>query len=317
MILKFKNVEGNEYDITHLSNNIQLSTSIGTLGAALSFNLARNIRDVSFKVTEKIKVGDMVTLFSEKNLFSGIVLTLVRNKFNISIQCLDFCFYLNKNKILKQFEGIAASTAISQLLNEMGAPIGKIASMATTISKIYEENTIAEIIQDVLTQVFNETGIEYILEFEEGKFNVVKFKEVEVAFKFKEVNIASSTESIVEMKNQILVTSNEQETMEILAIAKDDESISRYGSLQDIVRVAPNQNESNVRNIANQRLKVMNKIVKTTSIQGFGNDSFKAGRIIEINNKEFALNSKFLIKSCVHTWKKANHLVRLEVEAYD
>ena len=309
--------EGTTYDLTEVTGNIVLNTSMETLGASLTFDLARNYHDINFATCEKISVGDVIVLSNEKELFKGVVLDITTSKFVKNIKCLDYCFYLNKNKILKQFEEISASDAIKQLLQEAQAPIGTISSVATSISKIYNSNTVAEIIDDILNQVNNELGIKYLLEFDDNKFNVVPFKKINVQFKYKHTSEESLTESILEMKNSILVISNEQDDTEILATAKDEENIKKYGSLQEVISVNPDEDEAKVRNIAKTKLKELNKVFKTGNIKGFGDDNFRAGKVINLNNAVFGFSGDYLIKSCSHTWVKGEHLVTLEVEQYN
>lgn len=304
-------------NITDITGEIGLSTSMDTLGASLNFNIARNFNDPNYALAETLEVGDIVILNNSKELFKGVILEITTNKFNKNVKCLDFCFYLNKNKVVKQFDEISASTAIKQVLKEIGADIGEISTISTSITKIYNSNTIAEIRNDILKQANDELGIKYIIEFAEDKFNVVPFRKVNVQFRYKSTSSESLTESILEMKNSIIVTSNEQEEIEILAVAKDEANIERYGSLQEVITVSPDEDEAKVRNIAKTKLKELNKVFRTVSLQGFGNDEFKAGRVLELNNQEFSLKGEYLIKSCSHTWVKGEHLVNLEVELYE
>ena len=119
------------------------------------------------------------------------------------------------------------------------------------------------------------------------------------------------------MKNRILVTSNEQESTEILAVAEDNTNIEKYGSLQEIINVEPDKDEAKVRNVAKMKLKELNKVFKTVSLEGFGDDEFRAGRVIYLNNPKLKLYGEYLINSCVHTWRKGEHIVNLEVELFE
>lgn len=304
-------------DITDISGAISLSTSMDTLGASLAFNIARNYNDTSFIFSDEIETGDIIILNNTKELFRGVIVNITTTKFNRTIECLDYSFYLNKNKVIKQFEDISASVAIKQLLQEIDAPIGDISNISTSISKLYYSNTIAEIINDILKQVNEELGIKYKLEFIDNKFNVNPFKKVNVSFRYRQTGNESISESILEMKNRILVTSNEQESTEILAIAEDNTNIEKYGSLQEIINVEPNKDEAKVRNVAKMKLKELNKVFKTVSLEGFGDDEFRAGRVIYLNNPKLKLYGEYLINSCVHTWRKGEHIVNLEVELFE
>lgn len=304
-------------DITEVSGSINLSTSVDTLGASLVFNIARNYNDLSYLFSDEIETGDVIILTNEKELFRGIVVSISTTKYSRTIECLDYCFYLNKNKVIKQFDHIAASVAIKQLLQEINAPEGEISNISTSITKVYYSNTIAEIINDILKQVNEELGVKYKLEFIDNKFNVNPFKKINVEFRYKQTGNETINESIQDMKNRILVTSNEQESTEILAIAEDTKNIEKYGSLQEIINVDPEQKEAKVRNIAKTKLKELNKVFKTVSLEGFGDDNFRAGRVVYLNNSKLKLFGEFLIKSCVHTWRKGEHIVNLEVELFE
>ena len=304
-------------DITEMSGSINLSTSVDTLGASLVFNIAKNYNDLSYIFSDEIETGDIVILTNEKELFRGVVVSISTTKYSRTVECLDYCFYLNKNKIIKQFDHIAASSAIKQLLQEINAPEGEISNISTSITKVYYSNTIAEIINDILKQVNEELGVKYKLEFIDNKFNVNPFKKINVEFRYKQTGNETINESIQDMKNRILVTSNEQESTEILAIAEDTKNIEKYGSLQEIINVDPEQKEAKVRNIAKTKLKELNKVFKTVSLEGFGDDNFRAGRVVYLNNSKLKLFGEFLIKSCVHTWRKGEHIVNLEVELFE
>lgn len=304
-------------DITEVSGSINLSTSVDTLGASLVFNIARNYNDLSYLFSDEIETGDVIILTNEKELFRGIVVNISTTKYSRTVECLDYCFYLNKNKVIKQFDHIAASVAIKQLLQEINAPEGEISNISTSITKVYYSNTIAEIINDILKQVNEELGVKYKLEFIDNKFNVNPFKKINVEFRYKQTGNETINESIQDMKNRILVTSNEQESTEILAIAEDAKNIEKYGSLQEIINVDPEQKKAKVRNIAKTKLKELNKVFKTVSLEGFGDDNFRAGRVVYLNNSKLKLFGEFLIKSCVHTWRKGEHIVNLEVELFE
>lgn len=304
-------------DITEVSGSINLSTSVDTLGASLVFNIVRNYNDLSYIFSDEIETGDVVILINEKELFRGVIVSISTTKYSRTVECLDYCFYLNKNKVIKQFDHIAASVAIKQLLQEINAPEGEISNISTSITKVYYSNTIAEIINDILKQVNEELGVKYKLEFIDNKFNVNPFKKINVEFRYKQTGNETINESIQDMKNRILVTSNEQESTEILAIAEDTKNIEKYGSLQEIINVDPEQKEAKVRNIAKTKLKELNKVFKTVSLEGFGDDNFRAGRVVYLNNSKLKLFGEFLIKSCVHTWRKGEHIVNLEVELFE
>ncbi|MCQ9627785.1 hypothetical protein HS141_12715 [Cetobacterium somerae] len=302
-------------DLSLFTGSINLTTSIDTLGASFNFSVARNINDSSYTIIESIKNGDIVKFENEKNLFTGVIIDITTNRFSKDIKCLDFYFYLNNNKVIKQFNELNASACIENLLQSIGAKIGTIESIATSIDKIYKNRTVAEIIDDILKIVNEETGKKYLIEIEETTFNLVAHKKVKVQVENNIFGMPILNESMVNMKNAILVVSNDQEEESIYAEVKDDEAIKKYGMLQEIVEVDPDKDDiSKVRNIASTKLKELNKVTQKVTLPVLGNDELRAGRTLEIEIKEFNIKAEFLIKSCTHSFKKGNHICDLELE---
>ncbi len=306
---------GERIDITNYTGQIELSTNLGTLGASFNFEIARNKKDPNFIDSEKVIEGSLVKFKNSKEVFSGIVVEVEERKFSKSIKCLDYYFYLNNNKLIKQFYNINASSAIEKLLQDVKAPIGNIEFIATSITKIYKNNTIAEIIDDILNQVNDELGVKYILEIENCKFNLQKYKKIHVQARENILGVPTVTRSISNMKNSVKVISNEQEVIHIFAEARDEVNIKKYGRLQEVIEVDPDKDDiSKIRNIANTKLKELNKVTTNASLDIFGHDDIRAGRIIEIDIPEFNLLGNYLIKSCSHKFIKGHHICSIEVE---
>lgn len=309
------NTNGERVDITRYTGQIELSTNLGTLGASFNFEIAKNKKDTKFSDSEKVIEGSLVKFINSKEIFSGIVIEVEERKFSKTIKCLDYYFYLNNNKLIKQFYNVNASSAIEKLLEDVKAPIGNIEHITTSITKIYKNNTIAEIIDDILNQINNELGVKYILEIENCKFKLQKYKKIYVKARENILGVPTVTRSISNMKNSVKVISNEQEVINIFAEAKDESNIKKYGRLQEVVEVEPNKDDiSRIRNIANTKLKELNKVSVNASLDIFGHDDIKAGRIIEIDIPGFNFFGNYLIKSCSHKFIKGHHICSIEVE---
>ncbi|MGL4307920.1 MAG: XkdQ/YqbQ family protein [Cetobacterium sp.] len=313
---KLKLIQGEKItDISKMAGSINLTTSIDTLGALFEFSMPRNFKDSNYALTETIKTGNIIKFENEKNIFTGVIVDIDTLKFSKEIKCFDFYFYLNKNKVIKQFNSLNASSCIESLLKSIGAKIGKIERIATSIDKIYKNRTVAEIIDDILKIVNDETGKKYLLEIEGTTFNLVAHRKIKVQVTNNIFGMPTLTESIADMKNVVLVVSNDSEDESIYAKAEDKESIKKYGMLQEIVEVDPDKDDiSKVRNIAAQKLKELNKVLTTSSLDVLGNDELRAGRLLDVEIKEFGIKEEFLIKSCTHTFPKGNHICNLELE---
>lgn len=312
------------YDITSFVGNVSWSDSVDTLGSQLDFSTGYSSE--KYFPQFDIECGDIVVMTEENEIFRGIVVTSdFSNYSEKSYTAFDFLWYFNKSKVIKQFNGINAGDAIGQLCSEFSIQVGSIAPMRCLINHIYYENTVSEIIDDILEQEFNETGKTYIKEIDKGSFYIFeKYSKTVQGFFRPASNIApfdvtlapampSRSFSIEDMKNSILIISGEENSVYTAGKAQDTESISKYGLLQEIENV-DDDNLNKAQNIAENRLQELNKISETVSIQLLGDFNVRSGRVIAIKEDYTGLNGNYFIKSCSHSVSSEVHTMDLELE---
>lgn len=312
------------YDISEFVSNITWSDSIDTLGMQLDFNVV--VSNDRYFPKFSVEVGDIVILRNEFEIFRGIIVTKNFNGISeVGITAFDFCFYLNKSKIIKQFNSINASLAISQLCSEVNIKVGSIDSMRSLIKHIYYNKTIAEIIEDILEQETQETGKKYIKEMQGDSFYIFERTAKPITATFKpainiepfDVTLAignlSKTLSIEEMKNSIMIISGDEKSVRVLAIAKDEAGIQKYGLLQEVESI-DDKDKNKVQNIADNKLKELNKIKESLNITLLGDNRARAGRVLSLIEENTNINGKYLIKSCNHSISGGNHTMTLELE---
>ncbi len=302
-------------DITRYCGSVSLSNSLDSLGSTLNFSLVKNIRDDNFNITEGVGTGDFIRfVVGDTQMFFGIIVDMRIEKYSKSISCLDFSFYLNNNKVIRQFKDIAASAAISELCRFTGVTVGVIDTMNTRITKIYRNNTVAEIIHDIIDKVTNETGVKYRMEINGEVFSLLKYKDIDVNLTYGNIiGRVSKQESIANMKNSIVIMSNNQDNVNKIGEARDEASMRRYGMLQEVIEVDP-ADIAKVRNMAQKKLDEYNKIATSASLDVIGSELLRSGRVVKLKNEEFGMNGKYLIKSCTHTFAKNVHTASIEVE---
>lgn len=320
--------DSKQYNITNYCGVINRSDNIDNLGMQLSFEVAKNRTDKYMIGYDNVELGDKVVFFNNDiEVFRGIIVDLTTSKFVKNVTALDYAFYLNQSKTIKQFNNVIATKAIKDICNKFGVQIGNITNISTQINKIYNNKTIANIIKDIILQATNELGIEYRLEMRAGKLYIEPYKNLVVKGFYKPAtNLGgfditkaigsdiSKQESLKDRKNSVIVSSENEKSTRILATAKDDESISNVGLLQEVVSV-DNKNESKAKNIANNKLKLLNKNPEDISLSMMGDDNIRAGRIINIEEKNTQLSGNYLIKNCRHTYINNNHKVNVNLKS--
>lgn len=312
------------YDITSFVGNISWSDSVDTLGSQLDFSTGYSSERYFPKFD--INCGDIVIMVEEYEIFRGIIVTKDFSSYSeISYTAFDFLWYFNKSKVIKQFNGINAGAAIGQLCSEFSISVGSIAPMRSLVNHIYYENTVSEIIDEILEQEFNETGKTYIKEIDKGSFYIFeKYSKTVKGFFRPASNIApfdvtlvpampSRSFSIEDMKNSILIISGEENSVYTAGKAQDTESISKYGLLQEIESIDDEQ-LNKAQNTAQNRLKEFNKVAETSSIQLLGDFNVRSGRVIAITENYTGMNGNYFIKSCSHSISAGIHTMDLELE---
>ncbi|OLS02236.1 XkdQ/YqbQ family protein [Tissierella creatinophila] len=317
MTYKLNLIKNNGFrkSLTPISGNLSWKDSIDTLGMELSFDIAR--RD------DKVEIGDKIIMYSNnKEIFRGIIVDLGTEIYTKSITAFDYAFYLNKSKTIVQFNKTRADNAIRTLCSKFNIPIGRIVGISTPIAKIYKDDTISDIIKDILDQATSTLGIKYRLEMREGKLFIERYTELIVKPIFKSLNLdvlkniggISKSESISDMKNSILISSGDEKSSRVVATAKDNKNISKFGLLQDVESV-DDKDIAKAKNIAKNKLKELNKIGEDISLGPLlGDDRVRAGRILELDNNLFGLKGKYLVKDCTHNYHNSIHTMNVTIE---
>lgn len=309
----------NGADLTKYAGEIEWGDNTDSISSEFSFKLA----------DKKINVGDRFQLKNNNVdvLWGKITDENYTGSSKIfSYSGFDYGFYLNKNEVIKQFNGVSATQAIQQLLSSVNIAYGYIADMPVKITQIYKDKVVSDIIKDIFDQVYKKTGKKYRIEVPFGIVNIVENKPIEItAFyqlssdtvKFeiqKSISNFSASNSIQEMKNSIIVTSNDEKNNKIIGTAKDQTTINKYGLMQQVETVDKDDPLKN--QVARTLLKELNKVTKTRSLELLGSDQVKSGRILEFNYPEIDFVGNFLIKSVKHRIPANQHKVSLDLEAY-
>lgn len=308
-------------DITQLVGNITLDSNLDSLGDQLNFETAYSKE--KFFPKADVSEGSIIQLFDKEEIFRGIAVSKEVDRTKQTFSCFDFAFYLNKTKLIKQFKKVQADKAIKQLLSELNVPCGTISPMTVVISKIYYDKEVSAIIKDILEEVTKATGQRYVIEMNKGKLDIIKDTELIVNYSVKlaenlaplNINQVISnprkTYSIEEMKNSIVIYTGGEEKFNVVASAKNDALISKYGLLQETASV-DGKDVAQARNIANNMLKELGKVLVDGSVDVIGDFKLRAGRTLVLNEPITGLVGKYKIKSASHSIETV-HTTKLDL----
>lgn len=293
-------------DILSKSNNIGWGSDKDTLAVSLSFESLYNLEE-----------GTHITLKKDsKVVFLGLVISKNKGKFKNSYTCMDYAFYLNKNKLIIQFNKVNGTNAIKQLCSKLGIK-SNIVQINTLITKIHKDSEASKIIEDILEQSHLETNNIYIKEMISDTLYIRKLSDLKIKPKIligKDITVNSTIEN---MFTKVIVVSSDEKNNRVLASVEDKNNILKFGMLQEIITVAEKKDESKAKNMANNFLKENNKVAKDVTIPlvvGNLGEDIIANRMINISIPTMGVDGWYRIKSASHTLAKNNHKVSISIE---
>ena len=315
-------INGLEIDISVQSGNLAWTHQGQTLGVNLTFDYA-NVN------TNIVEPGSIVFLKDEDDqeiIFIGIVVDRTKKGLVYNLSVYDFAWYLNKSEVIIQFNKTNASTAVKQLLKKVGVEAGDIPYMSTLITQIYIDAKPSEILNDIIDQVFLETGVSYFFEMNGSKLDIKEMgKEVfegsfKLASNLSPIQIEeligddfTVTDSISELKNSIIVVSSKSDFVRVFESVSDQPSITKYGLLQEVISI-DDKDQAKSRNIAQNALKKLNSVMSSTSIPTLGHKGLRQYRALKLNAPDMNLEGEYMILSAAHTYADDIYRASLSLE---
>lgn len=290
-------------EIIGYSNNLSWSNDIDTLATSLSFDSILDLAEGRSKIILK---KDKIVIFE------GIIVSKT-NKENIhSYTAMDYAFYLNKNKYVMQFRNVYAKTALQQICKKVGIN-NSITWLGTRINKLYYQETLSDIIKDILEQCKREIGTNYIMEMQGKALYINRLVDLKINATLLIGKDYSISRSMEDMINNVIAVNNDGK---VLANVKDNNSIKIFGELTDIVSVE-DKNTSQANNIIRNELKEKNKVKKelTFSTIDTGKGIYiNCNRLIKVNLSKYGINGWYRIKSTQHTLSNNIHKIGITID---
>jgi len=328
-LLLVKNDASRTYDITPIVGTISWDSNL-SLMSVLEYELFWS--DTSEFPLNPCELGDVVLLLKDgEEVYRGIIVTESRSGWDANKYTVyDYAWYLGKSKSVYQFNGIPASKAIERILQDFGMMIGSIPDMNTPIDEIYIEKSPAEIIDDIYKQHERRSGKRYAAEMRKGKIYFDEMEHLVIKGTFRlATNVeaadilssplgASVTRTIESMRNRVKILvehdkdDNAGSKYEVVAATQDEESISKYGLLEDVFKIDA-EDAAKAREVARILLQRLNRIHETNSIKLAGDVDFKAGRLLDIDEPITGMAGRFMIVAAKHTVANQFHTMDLEL----
>lgn len=314
-------------DVSDIIGNLTWRDTVDTLGVEVDFDLPINRYDKKFEFLYDITLGDPIQILNDKGeiLVQAIIISETPNGKITSFTAYDMAWYLNKSTVIKQFKKMVGNDCIKSLCEEIGIKV-EVSGLDTKIDKIYKDKTISDVIKDIIEQCSQFNSKKFFIEYDKDTLRIMPYKKIKVVGQYemqkdKFINIneniggVSLSKSIVDMKNSVLVVTENKGAIRTIGEEQDSKSIEKYGKLQEVVTLDEKE-FTKAKLVAKNELKKLNKITEDFSIDVLGDDKVKSGRVIDIDLPLFNLKGEYLIKESNHTISNHIHKVSLKLEVY-
>lgn len=297
-----------------------------SLGMKLTTSLPRNFRDRFLRNYDVVEIGDTIIFKNkEHTIFTGMIEEITTDGNRKSVVCYDSGFLLNKTNIIKQFSKIKGHDAIKDLCKDNGIPVGKIANMGVLVTEIYKNTAISDIIKDIIKKEEDRTGDIMTMEITNNKLYIdfVKNMRVEMVYKpsanvslfdpRKTIGEINRSDSIVDMKNEVIVVYEKDKKSKTVATARDNDSIKKHGKRTHIETISEDDIK-NAKTIANNKLRELNGIKTNLTVNLLGDDKIRAGRLVNLQNTNYGIKGDYIIENCEQKYENNNRFMVLDLE---
>ena len=162
-------LNGVDTNITGLCSSVEISGSLTSICRQATVNIEIGIYNKTFP---NLIFPDFTPLWIKdinedgslkEGLFSGVIVDYSKNSTQYQVTCFDYAYYLSKSKVTKNFSSITAEDATKEILNELGVEANYLYPSRINISKLYAQQSAYDVIMDLYTQIYKQTGYKFFL----------------------------------------------------------------------------------------------------------------------------------------------------------
>lgn len=304
-------VNGQIYEISELVKSVSYADKLNNGCSKLEFSYIDDGLN--------IQNGSVVRFrFNDANIFYGYVFKHgQKNAKEITVTAYDQIRYCKaKDTIVVKNDTI--DSLVRKMCNYFGLRTGSLASTGYRLpTSVQDDKTWLDIIYTAISDTLMNTGRWYCLRDEFGGVVVRDLRELQLDLVLGDESLAYGYEyekSIDEdFYNQIkIVSDNEATGKRDVYIAKDSNSIAKYGLLQYFEVLDKNTNPSQTKAKADALLKLYNREVQTLELNCLGDVRVRAGSSFFGQIEDVKLNKRLIVKSVTHKFIPV-HTMSLEV----
>lgn len=280
----------------------------------------------SFSTYDVFEVGSLFQIVTQQGqtVLKGIITDFSQSEANyFKYSGFDCGFYINQNEIIEQFKKIPISDAIKKLCENYQIPVGDIPEMSATVSEIYKDKKLSDVLKELIELAKTKGCIKDVYSScARGKFEILPYETItDLKGYMAEIFSISSEKTIFnptiavsfqDLRNRVVIADSSDKSNKRVSV-EDATSIQNYGLLQEVETVDTSKT-NNLTQLAQNKLKELNKLSKTIDVSMIGDYRMHKGVIMPINDEKFGIKGSFLIKSSRHSINGSQEIVSVSLE---
>lgn len=276
-----------------------------------------------------VSEGDRLLLMEEgKEIFRGIIERKINSdQATIELVAYDSLYYLTRSRDTYNFKNKSLSDVVKKLCQDFQIPIGSIVEVPTKITRIFENQTLFDMILTYISLTYKKTGVRYTIYDKQGKICLAKSIERSSQWVIEEgVNLSKYryTRSIAETATRVKLqasvtveTAKKKTSKTIIAKVESPELQKRFGVLQHFETVTEDTNQAKLMAQAKQMIKDKGKVGESFELDALGLSEVVSGSSVYVIVSELAVKRGFYVDSDVHTITGQLHTMTLTLTKSD
>lgn len=308
-------IDDNPYIISAFCGNITKEDDIKSLGVKLSFDYLNNKVIDKNTVWIDLSLGNTIMMYDDDTLlFQGTIQKASRSGLSsYQYDVFDNAWYLNKQEARIQFNNVDVKQAIETLCKQENIPCNVACDIPTKVTKIYNGDTIGNIIDDLLKMATDEIGKKYRREYNDGKLYINAFDNLKMIWDSEPLVSDFSQEFNCDgMANKVVILSGNEKNTTVVATKQDDASIKKYGLYVHYEKV-DDKKKAKADQIATTKLKAMSNPKKSISCTLWGDNYVRSGRILKFNQPNIGMVGEYLVTHVTHNYDMGKHTMDCEL----
>ena len=308
---------GEVFDITTLAGEVQHSTFINGQPGKLTVTLQQDPKGLLALAT-----GSILTFIVNGNgIFYGYVFEFSANETGEhKIIAYDQLRYL-KNKEVYITSDMTASSIFQRVCTD-NLPSSKteviVPSSYVVPTYLHEGKTLYEIIEYGLQHTNVSEGKQYFIKDDYGTLKFTELAQEKTNLILGDKSLLSGYDYKMSIDNDTfnrvkMYRNNEESGKRDVWMVFDGETERQWGKLQKLVKASDDYNEAQIRELAQNYLKLHNRETKTMKLTAVGIPELVAGSGFTLMLERLAINQAMWAVSATHTYSKDDHVMKLEV----